>query len=124
MVVERHQSWRRSPPSSSPPADGGQLSSSVFGLAYYDLATGSNAAIAGLTNCTGAIAGANQVIYASAFSNLNADILYTYTKAGLSQDIVLHANLPPPTPTDSPMQPPSYNATQNSYPARSRKSPP
>jgi hypothetical protein len=77
-------------------ADGKQLSSSVFGLAYYDLATGSNAAIAGLTNCTGAIAGANQVLYAGAFSNLNADILYTYTKAGLSQDIVLHANLPPP----------------------------
>jgi hypothetical protein len=76
--------------------DGKQLSSSVFGLAYYDLATGSNAAIAGLTNCTGAIIQPNQVLYASPFSNLNADVLYTYTKAGLSQDIVLHANLPPP----------------------------
>ncbi len=76
--------------------DGRQLSSSVFGLAYFDLATGSNAAIAGLTNCTGAIIQPNQVLYAGAFSNLNADLLFTYTKAGLSQDIVLHANLPAP----------------------------
>jgi hypothetical protein len=77
-------------------ADGKQLSSTVFGLAYYDAASGSNAAIAGLTNCTGAIVAPNQVIYAGAFSNLNADVLYTYGFAGLSQDIVLHQRPAPP----------------------------
>ena len=79
-------------------ADGKQLASTVFGLAYYDVATGSNVAIAGLTNCNGSIVAPNQVLYAGAFSNLTADLLYTYTKAGLSQDIVLHqAPLPPDT---------------------------
>jgi hypothetical protein len=79
-------------------ADGKQLASTVFGLAYYDVASGSNVAIAGLTNCNGAIVAPNQVLYAGAFSNLNADVLYTHTKAGMSQDIVLHqAPLPPDT---------------------------
>ena len=79
-------------------ADGQQLASTVFGLAYYDVASGSNVAIAGLTNCNGSIVAPNQVLYAGAFSNLAADVLYTYTKAGLSQDIVLHqAPLPPDT---------------------------
>lgn len=69
--------------------DGKQLSSSVVGLAWYDTSTGSNAMIATLKNCTGTIVATNQVLYSGAFSNLNADIWYTYTKAGLSQDIVL-----------------------------------
>jgi hypothetical protein len=69
--------------------DAKQLSSSVFALAYYDVATGSNAAIGQLKNCNGSVVEPNQVVYPDAFSNVTADILYTYTKAGLSQDIVL-----------------------------------
>ena len=76
--------------------DAKQLSSTVFGLAYYDAATGSNAIIGQLTNCIGSIIEPNQVLYSNAFSNVTADILYTYTMAGLSQDIVLRqAPLPP-----------------------------
>jgi hypothetical protein len=44
----------------------------VLGLAYYDLASGSNASIALLQDYTGSIAAPNQVIYggaSSAFSN-------------------------------------------------------
>jgi len=76
--------------------DAKQISSTVFGLAYYDVATGSNAVMGNLQNCTGAILAPNQVVYANAFSNLTADILYTYTKAGLSQDIVLLQAPPAP----------------------------
>jgi len=76
--------------------DAKQFSSTVFGLAYYDLATGSNAVIGQLKNCNGTIEGPNQVVYADAFSNLTAEICYTYTKAGLSQDIVLLQAPPAP----------------------------
>jgi len=76
--------------------DAKQLSSTVFGLAYYDIASGSNAALASLKDCNGSIVAPNQVLYADAFSNVTADVLYTYTKAGLSQDIVLRQSLPTP----------------------------
>src|SRR5580658_7238876 len=76
--------------------DGKQLSSTVFGLAYFDTASGSNAPVAYLQHCQGAIVANNQVVYSQAFTNLNADILYTYTKAGLSQDVVLHQAPPAP----------------------------
>jgi hypothetical protein len=76
--------------------DAKQLSSTVFGLAYFDLATGSNAVIGQLKDCDGSIVNTNQVVYADAFSNVTADIVYTYTKAGLSQDIVLRQALLPP----------------------------
>src|SRR5665213_3168812 len=58
--------------------DAKQLSSTVFGLAYYDAATGSNVAIARLKNCDGSIVAPNEVLYADAFSNVKADVLYTY----------------------------------------------
>ncbi len=76
--------------------DAKQLSSTVFGLAYYDAASGSSAVIARLKDSTGSIIAPNQVLYAGAFSNLTADLLYTYRKAGLSQDIVLRQSPPPP----------------------------
>jgi hypothetical protein len=76
--------------------DAKQLSSTVYGLAYYDAASGSNVTIATLKNCNGSIVATNQVLYADAFSNVTADICYIYTKAGLSQDIVLETSLPAP----------------------------
>ena len=76
--------------------DAKRLSSTVFGLAYYDVATGSNAAITRLQDCNGSIVAPNQVVYADAFSNLTADVQYTYSKAGLSQDIVLRQSPPAP----------------------------
>ncbi|MGD0814216.1 MAG: immunoglobulin domain-containing protein [Verrucomicrobiota bacterium] len=76
--------------------DGKTLTSTVFGLAYYDIASGSNAAIARLQDCNGSIVAPNQVVYTGAFSNLAADVQYTYRKAGLSQDIVLRQAPPAP----------------------------
>ena len=76
--------------------DGKTLTSTVFGMAYYDVASGSNAAIARLQDCNGSIVAPNQVVYAGAFNNLTADVQYTYRKAGLSQDIVLRQAPPAP----------------------------
>ncbi len=75
---------------------GGQtLASQPIGLAYFD---GSNSVLLAVTtNSTGAILpSGNQVIYTNAFDGLNADLLYTYTKAGFEQDVVLKESPPDP----------------------------
>jgi len=77
--------------------DGLHLQSRPLGLSYDD---GTNTVlIAELTNSVGYLAGSNQVIYPNAFTDLKADLRYTYTKAGFEQDIVLR---------ESPLTPESY----------------
>jgi len=76
--------------------DGRELRSTVYGLAYYDTGSGSNVMLALLQDSMATIVGSNTLVYGNAFSNLTADIRYTYSKAGLSQDIVLKQNPPPP----------------------------
>ena len=75
--------------------DGQTIQSQPIGLSYFD---GTNSVlIAAVTNSTGAILpSGNQVIYTNAFDGLNADLLYTYTKAGFEQDIVLREQPPDP----------------------------
>jgi hypothetical protein len=75
--------------------DGQTLQSQPIGLSYFD---GTNSVlIAVVTNSTGAILpSGNQVIYTNAFDGLNADLLYTYTKAGFEQDIVFREQPPDP----------------------------
>jgi hypothetical protein len=76
--------------------DGQLLQSKPLALAYFD---GTNTVvIAELTNSVGLV-GNNQVIYPDAFNTLSgfkADLRYTYTKAGFSQDVILRTQ--PPTP--------------------------
>jgi hypothetical protein len=69
--------------------DGKRLTSHVLGLSYFDAATGTNVLIAEVTNCLGEILPPNQVIYNHAFDALDASVRYTYTRAGLEQDIIL-----------------------------------
>jgi hypothetical protein len=74
--------------------NGVQLHSCPVGLSYDD---GSNTVlIAVLTNSIGQLVGSNQVIYTNAFVGLDADLLYSYTRSGLEQDVVLREQ--PPTP--------------------------
>ncbi len=75
--------------------DGQTLESELIGLAYSD---GTNSVLLAVaTNSTGAVLpSGNQVIYTNAFAGLNADLLYTYTKAGFQQDVVLRAQPPDP----------------------------
>lgn len=76
--------------------DGKEFTSSIVGIAYCDLTTGSNTTIATVKDCNGSIVGANRILYADAFSNLTADISYQYNKAGLSQNVVLRQSPPAP----------------------------
>jgi hypothetical protein len=76
--------------------DSKQLSCQVYGMAYYDQASGSNAAIGTLQDSEGAIVAPNGVVFTNSISNVSADVLYTYTKAGLSQDVILHQAPPAP----------------------------
>jgi hypothetical protein len=74
--------------------EGEVLSSRPVGLSYDD---GSNTVmIAELTNSIGELVGSNQVIYPDAFTGFKADLLYTYTKDGFEQDIILREQPPAP----------------------------
>jgi hypothetical protein len=74
--------------------DGTQLQSQPVGLSYDD---GSNTVmIAELRNSIGQLISPNQVIYTNAFTGLDADLLYTYTKAGFEQDVILNEQPPAP----------------------------
>ena len=77
--------------------DNKQMLSTIFGLAYYDSSSGSTVMLGQLQDCAGTIS-SNTLTYANAFSNLTADVVYTYRKAGLIQDIVLRQQ--PPAPGD------------------------
>ena len=81
--------------------DGVQLYSQPVGLSYFD---GTNSVlIAELTNSIGQVLGANQVIFTNAFTGFAADLVYTYTKAGFEQDVVLREQ--PPTPESLGLNP-------------------
>jgi hypothetical protein len=81
--------------------DGRQLYSRPLGLSYFD---GTNVvAISQLKNSEGRVLGANQVIYTDAFTGFAADLIYTYTKSGFEQDVVLREQ--PPTPESLGLNP-------------------
>lgn len=39
----------------------------------------------------------NQILFRQAFTEINATVRYTYTRAGLEQDVILHEQPPPPS---------------------------
>jgi len=77
--------------------DGIQLQSRPMGISYDDGAK--NVFIAILTNSIGQLVSSNQIIYPNAFEGLDADLLYTYTKSGLEQNIIIRSM--PPSPAAS-----------------------
>jgi len=74
----------------------GRFRSHILGLAYTDAATGNSAMIAQIKDSTGQLVAPNQIIYADAFTDFQADIRYTYTRAGFEQDIILREEPPSP----------------------------
>jgi len=75
---------------------GGQrMVSHVFGLAYYDPASGQSVMISGVQDCQGAVLD-NRVLYPNAFETVSGSIRYTYKKASFTQDIILTTAPPPP----------------------------
>ncbi len=84
--------------------DGKHLKSHVLGLAYLDTASGKSVLIAELKDSQGQLLPAkNKVIYPDAFTDVKADVLYTLTKAGLVQDIILREQ--PPSPKEWGLDP-------------------
>ncbi len=80
------------------------LRSRVYGLSYYDYATGNSVLLAGLTNSSGLVLPTgNQVLYPDAFAGVTAAVRYTYTRAGMEQDIILQEQLPAPESFDPPL---------------------
>lgn len=68
----------------------------LLGLAYYDAASGKAVLLSGLQDSSGELLPPNQIVYKSAFANINADVRYTYTKAGFESDVILLQQPPPP----------------------------
>ena len=77
-------------------SNGQTLQSGILGLSYYDTASGRSVMIAEIKDCQGQIVGSNQVLYTDAFNGVSANVRYTYTKAGLEQDVVLLKQPPVP----------------------------
>jgi hypothetical protein len=82
--------------------DGRRIRASALALKYYDPVTGEDATLAILRDTPGELIPPNQVIYRDAFeaadpkTTVHADILYTYKKSGLEQDVILREPLPSP----------------------------
>jgi hypothetical protein len=72
--------------------DGLVLRSQPLGISYDD--GEHNILIAELKDCVGEIVPPNQIIYRDAFTDFEADICYTYTKAGVEQDLILREQPP------------------------------
>jgi hypothetical protein len=81
--------------------DGKRLRSTVLGLSYFDVTTGDSLLLAEVKESTGQLlSSSNQVLYPNAFTNHDiaviADVLYTYTRAGFEQCVILRSQLPSP----------------------------
>jgi hypothetical protein len=104
------------------------LRSRPLGLSYDD--GNKTVLIAELKHSIGQLLGSNQVIYPDAFTDFKADLLYTYTKHGFEQDIVLRDAPPVPgayglTPATSRLQvlteffaPPNPKVRQSTLPTQ------
>ena len=68
----------------------------MLGLSYYDTASGNSVLIAEIKDCAGKLVAPNEVLYEDAFSGLDADVRYTYTKGGFEQDVILRERPPGP----------------------------
>jgi hypothetical protein len=68
---------------------GKKLRSHPLALAMRD-GSGARVVFATIKDSIGQLSGSNQIIYPNAFSGIEADIRYVYTRGGFEQDILLH----------------------------------
>jgi hypothetical protein len=77
--------------------DGKRLSSMVLGISYYSATIGKSVMIAQPKPTQGKLIAPDQVIYEDCFDGgFQADLRYTLSLAGISQDVILRAQPPPP----------------------------
>jgi len=82
---------------------GARVRSHVLGLSYFDTQSGQSVLIAEVTNCLGEVEGPNVVIYRNAFTDLEADVRYTYRRGGFEQDVILRER--PASPAEYGLNP-------------------
>jgi fibronectin type 3 domain-containing protein len=78
------------------PDHGREIMTHVLGLSYFDAASGQSVLLADMKDSQGELIWPNQIVYKDCFRDLKADLRYTYTKAGLEQDLILLEQPPPP----------------------------
>ena len=76
--------------------DGQRIRSHPLMLSFYNPTTGQSIIIGEVQSCQGRIVPPNKVVYEAATSEVNCTIIYTYTRAGLEQDIIIREALPDP----------------------------
>lgn len=75
--------------------EGWHMTSDIAGLAYSDETT--NVIFAVTQDTVGQLLPSqNQILYTNAFTNASCDVLYTHTRAGFEQNIVVRQQLPSP----------------------------
>ena len=85
-------------------SDNVRLRSHVLALEYYDRASGKSVLIAQVKDSIGQLAPPNRIVYADAFDNIPADIVYENLRGAFLQSVVLKGP-PPKTPSDLGMDP-------------------
>ncbi|MCU0785602.1 MAG: hypothetical protein MUF81_16475, partial [Verrucomicrobia bacterium] len=77
-------------------ADGRIMRSQVLSLYYFDRSTDKSVRLAEIKDCAGKVLPPNRVIYEDAFNGIKADVRFTYTRAGVEQDVILRERPPKP----------------------------
>jgi hypothetical protein len=77
-------------------SDGLEFESRVTALAFFDAASGNSVLIAANRGAAGKLVAPNQVLYPDTFDDIKADILCTYSIAGMEVDVIIRAQLPSP----------------------------
>lgn len=81
---------------------GERFRSAILSLSYFDPVSGQRATIGLVKDVGGLLLPPNQVIYPDAFEpthpdhTVHCDIVYTYRRSGIEQDVVIRELLPPP----------------------------
>ncbi|HVR37038.1 MAG TPA: LamG-like jellyroll fold domain-containing protein, partial [Methylomirabilota bacterium] len=76
--------------------DGKTLRTGILALNYVDPVSGEQVTLGIVQESYAELLPPNRIIYPSAFDGVKADVIYTYTKTGLTQDILLLERPPAP----------------------------
>ncbi len=76
--------------------EGQRLRLHLIGLSYYDSQSGASVLLDEVADCQAELLPPNQILFRNAFTKINATVRYTYTRAGLAQDVILHEQPPAP----------------------------
>src|SRR6266567_9176502 len=76
--------------------DGLQIRSQIYGLCFYSPSSGQSLLFAWPQDCQGEVLAPNMVRYTNAMEGAECDIVFSYTKSSLEQDVVIRKQLPDP----------------------------